>query len=446
MPAPLSNSEFAKPALTNRRWLIVVLILAGLLRIGLVAWRPESLTEDRDMYWGIARHLAAGKGFAQPDLGYPTAYRPPLYPCLLAGIVFLGGGTKLLAVVQIGLGLATVWLTWLLGRRLGLGDTALLAAAFVAANPLLIQATSLAMTETLCTFLIVVTMLTTQVVRRDYSFFSAWCFWNACLGFAIGLATLCRPTLLAFSVLAMLVIGLRQAWIGKPSSRQQAQWSIVVLSCVVTLAPWTIRNWIVFGTPIVTTTHGGYTLLLGNNDEAYRVEISEANGKLWDSKPWNNQLRGEMIRIGLTSDAEVARDRWMKNTAWNWISDHPIEFLESCWLRLKRFWNIAPQGADAEAWPRIVRWSVALFFVIELFAAGIGLWRLRRNDWIDWWPFVLIVASFTLVHLVYWSNLRMRAPVEPVLALLAAFAVSRRPARSLGDQTVPRPLGSGRSV
>ena len=117
----------------------------------------------------------------------------------------------------------------------------------------------------------------------------------------------------------------------------------------------------------------------------------------------------------------------MTDHAKEWIRQHPREFAELCWLRVKRFWSIFPGGTDAGSLPMIARWGVAVFFAIELLAAAIGLWRLRRDEWRTWWPLVLLVISFALVHVIYWSNLRMRAPVEPVLALLTARGLVRRP-------------------
>jgi hypothetical protein len=35
-----------------------------------------------------------------------------------------------------------------------------------------------------------------------------------------------------------------------------------------------------------------------------------------------------------------------------------------------------------------------------------------------------VILNFTLVHLVYWSNMRMRAPLVPLIALLAALGLS----------------------
>ncbi len=423
---------------TERRCLIALLVLAALLRLGVICWKPESLTEDRDLYWGIAKHVAAGDGFAIPDWGHPTAYRPPLYPLMLAAIVIVGGGPKLLGVVQIGLSVAAVWLTWRLARKLGTTSNALLAAAFVAFNPLLIQTTSLAMTEMLCAFLLAALLLVVVETRPgDWR--------RRCgIGVLLGLSVLCRPTVWAFAVLASLVRA--ASWFQRRPAEPRPDahkvwfdWLTIALTCGLTVAPWVIRNERAFGIPLVTTTHGGYTLLLGNNEEAYQVEVADPTGEPWDSREWQRSLQDEyrhrdrsrrfvgdeLLRTHrVPNDSgqtdELERDRWMSDRAKTWILQHPREFAELCWLRIKRFWNIFPGGADAGSLPKFAQWGMAVFFAIELLAAAVGLWRLRRDEWLVWWPLVLLVLSFALVHVVYWSNLRMRAPVEPVLALLAA--------------------------
>ena len=416
------------------RCLIALLVLAALLRLGVICWKPESLAEDRDLYWGIAQRLAAGDGFANPEWGHPTAYRPPLYPLLLAGILWIGGGVKLLAAVQIGLSVATVWMTSRIGRVLGLNSNALLAAALVAINPLLIQASALAMTEALCACLLTALLLVSVATRPE-----AWPHrWG--IGVLFGLAALCRPTIWAFAVLAS-VVGIWSLFRRSPTEARRDTikvllgWLVIATTCGLTVVPWVIRNLKVFDEPIVTTTHGGYTLLLGNNDEAYQAEIVETSGKPWDSRSWQESIGREFqdecwsaafLKNSLSERREPLRDRWMTDRARTWIRQHPREFAELCWLRVKRFWSLTPGGSDAGSLPKVARWGVAVFFAIELLAAAIGLWRLRRDEWRTWWPLVLLVISFALVHVIYWSNLRMRAPVEPVLALLAARAFVRR--------------------
>ena len=433
MSASLPAADVAPPSRTERRCLIALLVLAALLRLGVICWKPESLAEDRDLYWGIAKHLAAGHGYIEPNLGNPTAYRPPLYPVLLAGIIFVGGGSKLLAVVQIGMSVATVWLTWRLARKLGLKSNALLAAAFVALNPLLIHSTALAMTEVLCAFLLTALMVVV-VETKPGTWQHRWG-----IGLIFGLSALCRPTVWAFAVLVSVVCAaslFRRSTTGEHYDRIKTsfRWFAIVLTSGVVIAPWTLRNLRNSNDPLMTTTHGGYTLLLGNNAEAYQTEIAEPGVALWDSRAWQKSLQEEWHRtrefqswsgyrkLEPISNVryEIERDRWMSHRAHEWIRQHPREFVELCWLRVKRFWNIFPSGSDAESLPLTARWGIAVFFAIELLAAAVGLWRLRRDEWSRWWPLVLLVLSFALVHVVYWSNLRMRAPVEPVLALLAA--------------------------
>ncbi len=55
---------------------------------------------------------------------------------------------------------------------------------------------------------------------------------------------------------------------------------LVITICLLTISPWAIRNWQVFGRPIITTTHGGYTLWLANNPAYYR-EVVEGGAPAW---------------------------------------------------------------------------------------------------------------------------------------------------------------------
>ena len=44
---------------------------------------------------------------------------------------------------------------------------------------------------------------------------------------------------------------------------------LLAVTLVLVLSPWMIRNLLVFGEPVWTTTHGGYTLALANNPVYY---------------------------------------------------------------------------------------------------------------------------------------------------------------------------------
>jgi len=61
---------------------------------------------------------------------------------------------------------------------------------------------------------------------------------------------------------------------------------------------------------------------------------------------------------------------------------------------------------------------VGAFYVLVLI--GLVLFAARRfpKRWAI--PFGLLLLSFSLVHSVFWSNARMRAPIVPAIALLSS--------------------------
>jgi hypothetical protein len=69
----------------------------------------------------------------------------------------------------------------------------------------------------------------------------------------------------------------------------------------------------------------------------------------------------------------------------------------------------------------IVGGGYVLLFVCAAWGAVVVV-RERRGMWA---PALLLIAGFTAVHLVYWSNARMRAPVMPAVAVLAAAGCAR---------------------
>lgn len=422
----------------KRRSLQAAIVILGLVvRIVAVAVWNENLSQDRDSYLALALGLSEGRGYSSPGTTQPTAYRPPLYPMILA----LGSGAgseRYVAILNVLLGTATVGLTFLLARRLNLAVSAAgLAAGIVAIDPLLVRYTSFPMTETLSTFLTTGLLLwTVRLIQAgDHQSKSALLI----AGLLFGLNVLCRPTLWAFGALMVIYLFFpdgrsRSQHTGTPNgTRPMARrllhaWPVAlgILACVL---PWTARNWNRLGQPIVTTTHGGYTLLLGNNPAFYREVVAQPLGTVWDGSHgpgqavWAESINVELQRAGL--DAEVARDRWMSRRARRNMAKEPVLFARACLLRLIRFWNIMPSGEAAGAVPPLIRWGVGGFYSLLLPLAAVGaVLSLRRRD-SRMLPLLLLIASFTLVHLFYWSNVRMRAPLMPAVAIMAASTLVR---------------------
>jgi 4-amino-4-deoxy-L-arabinose transferase-like glycosyltransferase len=383
------------------RWLVAVAALGFLAR--LAASLDRGGLDDPDNYLVLARALVEGRGFAWD--GRPTAYRPPLYPLVLAPLVAaLGDGPALgrgIALLHAAFGAGTVLLTAAAARRWGLGPgRALVAAAIVALDPVLVAQGRMVMTETLTALLLAASLAALALDGRRGA---------ALGGVALGLSALCRPSTLPAAALvaaAGLVVG--------PGSRADRLWrgALVALATVATLAPWALRNARIFGEPVWTTTHGGYTLALANNPTYYAEILDGPPGAVWSGPNQQRWFAG--VGPSVAGLSEPAADRRLRSFALQLAWARPRDFARASLARLGRFWGIAPAGAVYPSWLRALTalWTVPLGIAL---VAGLC----RRTLWT--WPRIaapLMLAALSAVHSVYWTDLRMRAPLIPAIALI----------------------------
>ena len=396
IPDPESRKE--------KHWLKVVIVAAILARLVflLMALRSGKF-EDSDNYMPIAHSLAEGKGFSLN--GRPTAYRPPLYPLLLAPLVLLPVEfiPRGIAAFHLALGAATVLLTAFTARRWGLSSWRIvLAAAIVAFDPVLISQSNIVMTETLAAMLSAATLLALTAPRA----------WSVFLGgLALGLSVLCRPSALAVAVLTSLFIFTDRRIASK---RRVLLFSLFWASITLVLLPWAIRNAVAVGSPVFTTTHGGYTLALANNDVYYDEVVNGPPGSVWTGH--NQWLWWDSVNRKTEGLAESEADRMLRSDALRVIRNRPGDFVKSSIARLGRFWGVSPAASVYSNWIRMLTasWTVPLWgFLI------VGL--CRPESWK--WPRGAAPATLlglSLVHSVYWTDMRMRSAAVPAIALVTA--------------------------
>ncbi len=410
-------------------WMLVVCGVALGARVAILLWQGALLNQDVDAYLEIARHVAAGEGFSKDQPLHPTAYRPPLYPLLVAAVFKAGGSPICVGMIQAVLGVLTTALTLRLGQLLGLGSVAVVAALLVAIDPLLVQYTSLPMTETLCAALVAMWcwLVLEFPARRQAG--DPIRFWPPLLhGAGLGLICLCRPGFLAVAGIAALWMTWHIATAWRAGGRRVVLRREVtaVLSCLIglmlVLGPWMVRNAIVMGKATPATTHGGYTLLLANNPVFYHEVAAQPWGTVWQGPSlhrWQVDLEAQMAAAGIRPDDEVSRDRWMYRQAWSHVRAEPGLFLRACLWRAVRFWDVAPWRMP-KGLSQILFWGTAGFYGLVSCGILIGLARLTRVEWITWRLLLLLPLTLWLTHLLYWTDMRMRAPVIPILAVLAA--------------------------
>ena len=215
----------------------------------------------------------------------------------------------------------------------------------------------------------------------------------------------------------------------------------MVLAAVLVVCPWVVRNQIQFGRPILTTTHGGYTLLWGNNPQFYEHLRRGGWDEVWDAEPWFQQRHGRTAAPAARGELDM--DRMAYQEAWQSICREPGMFACASLLRVGRLWRPLPHQLtpDEPALRRWARYGVGLWYALELSLAALGTWLLVRGRrsaerpggavagttphysgmWC-WWA--LMAGCFTAVHAVYWTDMRMRAPLMPGVALAASFGAA----------------------
>jgi 4-amino-4-deoxy-L-arabinose transferase-like glycosyltransferase len=406
----MSNLE--KPRDISSRMLPAAVALAIALRAAAMLIGSGRF-QDPDNYLPLASSLAEGHGLAWN--GRPTAYRPPLYPLILAPIVKVLGRRAVLgvAVFHLALGAGTVVLTALTARRWGLRDRRVLAAALVTAcEPVLLWQSRFVMTETLGTFLLALALAATTAKGFRGSVLAGAC---------LGLAGLCRPSLLPGA--GLISAG---ALVAAPGGRREriVRSLTLGLAIIAVLAPWALRNALVLGEPVWTTTHGGYTLALGNNEVYYRDVLNGSPGRVWtgdDQWHWWDEVNH--ATAGMT---EPQADRFTRDRVVALALEQPATFLRACLDRELRFWSVAPAIAVYGPTVRLATalWTVPLWVALALGLCRPTFWR---------WPGLaapLAILGLATVHAFYWTDVRMRAPIVPAIALVAASAALPFPVRT----------------
>ena len=392
------------------QWWLLALILAGtLVRAGLIA-KDFGPVDDPDNYLPLAKSLWNGEGFSIN--GRPTAYRPPLFPILLVPVVaILPEHIALgMALLQLTLGGLTILLTAEASRRWS-GSTlaALLSAAIVAFDPVLVSQARPVMTETLAALLAAVSLW--GFARKGDS--------GAILGgVGFGLSALCRPSI--WPAVGLSVIGV--LLLGDGSRPARLRYAVLMLgACLLTVAPWGIRNAMMLGEPILTTTHGGYTLFLANNPVYYKEVLNAPAGTVWTGH--NQWLWWDSVNRDTKGMREPDADRFARRAALRFIAEQPADFARASAARLGRFWGLAPAGAVYPRWLRIVSaaWTLPLWIGLAFGLSRRDLWR---------WPMVVapsLILGLSFVHTFFWTDLRMRASIVPAIAVIVPLSIRRFP-------------------
>jgi len=228
--------------------LLAIICLAILPRIWLFAIVKDSPERSR-VRDSKSYIYPAAKLYSTGNYPADNGERTPIYPIMIAAVAWIASpSTNALIGGQIILDLATIILTFQLGKQLFTKPIALLTALLMAINIESITFDFLLLTETLATFLIMATLLAWTNAYQQAS-----AKWAAFAGVLLGISALCRPIALPLVPIMAASLLFQSSW-QRPQTPQRLRNTILfLLSVGISLAPWMLRNYYVLGKPVIST-------------------------------------------------------------------------------------------------------------------------------------------------------------------------------------------------
>ena len=226
---------------------MIVVSIALVIRLSVAASDIPLLGDAKTRYDPIANSLLAGRGFSR-DTGPP--YRPdsfdqPGYPLMLASVYAITHRSiRAVVLFQLLLELLVLLPVVWIARELKLSRTTqILAVAIGLICPFLAKYAGLLLSEVLATLVISFGCYAFMRAVRDSERNNPG--WWALAGLTSGISLLTRAdTLIVVSLMSTVAIILSRS----SFKSRLLQAGILIVSIVLTLAPWTIRNYLQFKT------------------------------------------------------------------------------------------------------------------------------------------------------------------------------------------------------
>jgi hypothetical protein len=434
------------------RLLIIVIALSAVLRLGAAVYQGSSIVPrfgvaDEVSYHTLATRVVEGHGFSFPTgwwpatrANQPTAHWSFLYVLFLAAIYAIAGPAPLVArLVQAAIvGVLHPWLVWRIGNRLFGPTVGLASAAVTALYGYFVYYAGALVTESLYIVAVLgvldaATAIACSTRAERTADVKPWLV----LGTSAAIATQLRQV---FLLMVPVVLG----WVAWQVLRRRGSNGAPPLSPVpvvgraalalslvlLAILPWTVRNYIAFGQLVPLNTNAGFVMFWANHP---------IHGTSFIPIIPNGSVNyGTLLPAGLTGLNEAALDRELLHRGIGLVKDDPIRYIRLSISRASeffRFWPSADSGLASNA-VRMLSFGLLLPFLAGGVVIAFTRGRAAPSSVPGAGLLLLVATTYTLVHLLTWTLIRYRLPVDAMVipfagvSLAAAWSRLRRAADS----------------
>ena len=398
-----------------RHSILFIVLIAFFLRLAVISvGHTYRITPRRDHFqfgWEmgrIARSIAEGQGFSSPtDLPTgPSAWAPPLYPYILAGVFKLFGVySSLSAWLILAFNSIFAALTCLTLYRIGeriYGVAVARATAWTwAVFPYAIYWPVRVVWETsLTAFLLSLALLLTLRMVNKQERLRMWILFGALWG-VIALTNTAILSMFPFCLLWLLYRLPRR-------TTHLVGAVLCVLTVVLVVSPWLVRNYHVFGKFIFVRDNLPLEMYEANNDQS---------AGLWtrNEHPGNNpeamRRFQELGELGFMAEK--------KQEVRQFIHEHPGRFLRFTVERAVYFWIAPPQATIVAGYDLMI--SRHTNFLLAAVLAFAGLWLTIRNRKCGAFLLACFLLLYPLPYYLVMPFVRYKHPIEPEMIMLIVY-------------------------
>ncbi|MCK5241997.1 glycosyltransferase family 39 protein [bacterium] len=374
-----------------------------------------------DEYDKLAINLVRGNGYRFFPETAETIMREPGYPMFLS-VIFLIFGYSLTAVKLANLLLALVvaWVMTRIARKLSGSNMVILCSPLLFLfHPGTFIAESRGGVE------ILFTLFLTLFIFALYKAIESNKFWDYLVaGGMLGLTVLTKSTPILFPAFLFVYLLFVERY--KTSPRFIfASIATMTIAMLIILSPWIIRNYVVVGKFVPTSSilgvsaHAGQYICKHLSKENRFVDLDR------DAALQRTQLameRGYSFRKGYyqwfySTDDEVEFNTYLLKRVINEYKESPLLLLKCLAFNFYNFWC-----AGKNWWATLLNMIVQLPFLL-LAMAGAYL-SVRNGQAKSVGPIILFIAYYVLVYVPILAQARYSVPLIPFLSILACIVLS----------------------
>lgn len=408
--------------------LIAIVVISLLLRVGMGSYLDDKLTglpgtADQLSYHTLAARLLDGHGFSFDRAWWPateadaqTGMWSFLYTYFIAGVYAVFGSYPLMAriVQSLIVGILHPVLAYFLGRRLGGEAVGVAAAGVTAIYVYFVYYSASLMTEGFyITGILASLYLSIELaerIRKPEGSSAALRNCSLGLGIALGMTVLFRQVFLLFIPVLLTWVW----WVGGRRSLVAVGVSSAIVAIMV--LPFTAFNYVRFDRFVLLNTNSGYAFYWANHP-IYGTQFEPI-------LPDEMGSYQALIPDDLRSLDEAALDQELLKRGLGFVAADPLRYLKLSLSRIPIYFMFWP-SAESRVISNLARTlSFGLFLPFMIYGLvrswiHHGATALRRPVGL----LTLFVVVYSAIHLLSWSLIRYRLPVDAVLVIFAGLAL-----------------------